>query len=194
MRYFSRMMGLILLLNFIASCDDKKLEDRRISPMNYDEWQVKEFPYSGLKIDLPKNEIHISESAKGKASLLISFHAISPPPGVLDDAKILVTIQIEKIPLERLAERKADYLESGNYKEDAEYTHVFMSWYDEFHPDTSSHEKGNYTYYRRDVKINDKEIFHAHVAVINAKVPGIEEDHKAVKRILDSIVPIGDKK
>lgn len=163
----------------------------RVTPTTYDGWQSKSFEYIGLKVDLP-DQAQVSPSAKGPATLSIAIHYLSPPLGLVDDATVFVRVYVDRITLEEFAEQKASYLRSGLYKQETDEEHKIWFWFYAFHSETSrSDGGGNYSYYRRDVKLNDKDILHVHAEVLNA---GPQEsraaDHAAVKRIIDSIEPL----
>lgn len=159
--------------------------------MNYDGWQVRDFQYIGLKVDLPK-QADDSPSAKGAATVSFSMHYLSPPPGIVDDATVFVNIYVVRIPFAALAEKLASAQKSNLYKQSTEEENKVWIWRYAFQLTTTRwDEKGTYSYYRRDVKLNDTEILHAYAEVLNA---GPQEsraaDHAAVKRILDSIQPL----
>lgn len=163
----------------------------RVTTMAYDGWQNKTFEYIGLKVDLPE-QAQTSPSAKGPATLSISMHYLSPPAGIVDDATVFVRIYVDRITLEEFAEQKSSYLRSGLYKQESEEDHKIWFWSYDIHSETSRWDGGgNYSYYRRDVKLNDKEILHVHAEVLNAGPQESQEaDHAAVKRIIDSIEPL----
>jgi hypothetical protein len=159
--------------------------------MNYDQWQFRTFNYIGLKVDLP-TQARTSASAKGPAELSISMHYLSPPPGIVDDATVFVNIYVDRIPFVTLAEKLVNVQKSNLYKQSTEEENKVWIWRYAFHPETTRwDEKGNYTYYRRDIKLNDDEILHAYAEVLNTgPQESRDADHAAVKRILDSIQPL----
>jgi hypothetical protein len=110
----------------------------------------------------------------------------------LDDATVFVNIHVERITLDQLTEKKNFYLGSGLYKRGDEKDHKFWLWHYDLHPEMASRDGGGqYSYYRRDVKLNDEEILHANAEVLNAgPQESRDADHAAVKRILDSIQPL----
>lgn len=163
----------------------KEVVRSRVTPMKYDQWQFQTFDYIGLKANLP-NVACTSPSAKGEATLTISMHYLSPVPGVLDDATVFVHVYVERIPVSKMAE-ELEYQKAGRSEESKKY----WNWYYELHPIADRYEKGQHAYYRRDVKLNEKEILHAHAEVLNAgPKESRDADHAAVKRILDSIQPL----
>jgi len=89
------------------------------------------------------------------------FHAIPQPPGVLDDDILLVQISIERITFDKMAENKASCLRSGLYQRSDDQGRRLLLWDIDVHWETSRFDDGRYTYYNRDVKLNDKEILHA---------------------------------
>ncbi len=156
--------------------------------MSYDQWRIREFVRTGVRVDLPTEGVDTDDGyGDSSPGVSIAFHAIPPPPGVLDDAKFLVEVLIARIPLTELSPENRDYQTNGLKEEDKRYWY----WRFELHPETSRFDEGRYSYYRRDVKLNDKEILHAHAEVMNAPIPGgMDKDHAAVRRILDSIKPL----
>jgi len=188
---------LVLCCLHLASCVRTPVADRTTgrrlegSEIEYSDWRVQQFSYIGLKVDLP-SEASVSPSAKGPATLSIAMHYLSPPPGLLDDATVFVEIYIERITRKQVEDRKMSYLESGLYKRGHVEDHDFWFWYYDLHPETSrSDGKGSYTTYRRDVLLKGTELLHVWADVLNAgPVKSQETDHKAVERILDSIVPV----
>jgi hypothetical protein len=160
--------------------------------MKYDQWQFRDFTNVNLRIDLPV-DVRAEEVFDGRIWVLsMGFHYLSPPPGVLDDATVFVHVYVERVPVAFLTEKMASVQRGNLYKESTEEEKKVWHWYYDLHPDTSRWDgKGQYSYYRRDVKLNNGEILHTHVEVLNA---GPQErrdaDHAAVKRILESIEPL----
>ena len=163
--------------------------------MEYEQWRVHKFDYIGLTVDLP-NGARTSPSAEGPATLTISMHYLSPPPGTLDDATVFVHVYVHRIAPATLIEKLGSVQESNLFKESTKEQNRYWFWRYTFNDKTTRwDEDGRYTYYRRDVKVDDAEILHAYAEVLNA---GPQEsqgaDHAAVKRILDSIVPLNATK
>jgi hypothetical protein len=162
-----------------------KITRSRVTPMTYDGWQSKEFPYIGLRLDLPAQS-DTAFSVQGPAKLGVSMHSLSPPPGIVDDATVFVHIYVERIPVSKMT-KELEYQSAGRSEESKKY----WNWYYELHPTADRYDKGQYAYYRRDVTLNDKEILHAYAEVLNAGTQESRDaDHAAVKRILDSIQPL----
>lgn len=187
-----------LLCLCLSSCVDtatsqspKVLGRSQIVPITYDGWQSQEFEYIGLRMDLPAG-VRISPSAKGPATLSVSMHYLAPPPGLLIDSTVFVHIYVDRLTLAEFAEQKASYLRGGLYKKGSEEERKIWFWYYDLHTETTRWDGvGNYSYYRRDVKVNDKEILNVHAEVLNGGPKESQEsDHAAVKRIIDSIEPL----
>jgi hypothetical protein len=121
------------------------------------------------------------------------MHYLSSPPGVLDDATVFVHIYVDRIPFASLAEKMANIQKSNLYKTSSEENNKCWFWRYAFQPKTSRwDEKGNYSYYRRDIRLSGEEILHVHAEVLNAGPQESRDvDHATVKRILDSIEPLG---
>jgi hypothetical protein len=156
--------------------------------MEYDEWRVHKFDYIGLKVDLP-NGARTSPSAKGPATLAVSMHYLSPSPGVLDDAIVCVQIYITKMAANALAEKLVNIQQSNLFQESTNDQNRYWFWRYTFDDKTTRFDdKSHYTYYRRDVKIDNTQILHAYAEVLNAGPQYSQAaDHAAVERILDSI-------
>jgi hypothetical protein len=160
--------------------------------MNYDQWRKREFREIGCSSEIPTETFYLAESKAYKAdgpSLSIHLHSLPSREGC--DPTVLVKAHVSKMPLERLAQNRTDYLGSGLYKKDAQEGHKYWFWRYDLHLGTSRFDLGNYSYYRRDVKLNDTEILHAYAEVLNAgPQESRDADHAAVKRMLDSIQPL----
>ena len=197
MRFF--LIFFCLLCVSLASCvgtatkQTTKLVARpQPTPMIYDKWRTQSFTNILLSIDLPAR-VKAEEVFDGKSWILsMGFHYLSPPPWILDDATVFVHVYVSRISLDQFAEQKACYLSSGLYKRGGEEDHKFWYWYFEQHPETVCWDgKGRYSSYRRDVTVNEKEILHIDAEVLNAGPQDSQDaDHAAVKRIMDSIVPL----
>ena len=122
----------------------------------------------------------------------MSMHYLSPPPGIVDDATVFVHIYVDRIPFAALAEKLASIQRSNLYKQSTEDENKYWFWRYEFQRTTTRRdEKGNYSFYRRDVKLNEDEILHAYAEVLNAgPQESRDADHAAVRRMLDSIEPL----
>lgn len=160
--------------------------------MTYDQWKACDFTNTGLRITLP-SAIDVEEGLDGTTwGVSMGLHYLSPPPGVLADATVFIHVYVKRIPNAALPERLASVQRSNLYKESSEDEKRIWFWYYDLHPETSRWDgKGKYSYYRRDVKLNEKEILHANAEVLNAGPQESQDaDHAAVKRILDSIEPL----
>ena len=160
----------------------------------YEHWKTCEFKYIGLRVDIP-TEARTSPSAKRKPDLSITFHYIYHPFWVPLDPIVFVEIYIERIPLKKLEEELESTKRSNLFKNSSEEKNKYWFWRFTFQEKTSRwDEPGQYSYYRRDIKINDTEILHAYAEVLNTGFEGnIRADHAAVRRILDSIEPLPEQ-
>lgn len=175
-----------------ASNDDSltRRNSSQVVPMTYDQWKSCDFTNTGLRITLP-SAIDVEEGLDGTTwGVSMGLHYLSPPPGVLADATVFIHIYVKRLTLEQLTEKKNFYLGSGLYKRGGENDHKFWFWYYDLHPETSRWD-GKSSTYRRDIKLNDKEILHTRAEVLNAGPQESQDaDHAAVRRILDSIQPL----
>lgn len=170
----------------------KEITRSPITPMEYDQWRLRNFTNVNLRLDLPVG-VRSEEVFDGKIWILsMGFHYLSPPPGVLDDATVFVHVYVERVPITFLTEKLASVQRGNLYKESTEEERKIWHWYYNLHSDTSRWDgKGQYSYYRRDIKLSEKDILHAHAEILNAgPQESRDADHAAVKRILDSITPL----
>jgi hypothetical protein len=162
--------------------------------ISYKDWQYNTFPNIGVKIELPSG-VKSEEYYDGNNWLLsLEFHSVSPQPGTFTDVKYLVVIHVERIPKKKFSENKERYLDSGLYQRESETEKMSSLWYMDQHKETDcSGRTGRYSYYRRDVEINVEEILFIHAEVMNiGSADGIQRDHEATRRIIDSIELIGN--
>ncbi len=190
MRLKSVIFAFFCIILQSCSCTPKNWPGLSI---RYTEWERKTFDYIGLTIELP-SQAAVSPSAKGPASLSISMHYVSPPAGILADATVFVNIYVSRITIDQFAEQKTRYLGSGLYERSCESGRELGLWYHDYHQQTSRRDgNGRYSYYRRDIALNEKEMLHINAEVLNAGPEESQEgDHSAVKRIIDSIMPINE--
>jgi len=171
-----------------TSCGTTRAPAWRTPLMDNADWQPREFRRMGALVDLPMKGVAVGEVLDGTVpTVSMGFHAIPPPPGVLDDACVLVRVLITRIPISDLAAGSPDPEARGLRDEARGLWH----WRSALHLETSRLDRGRYSYYRRDVRVGDKEILHACAEILNAPIQGgTESDHAAVRRMLDSIRPL----
>ena len=130
---------------------------------------------------------------KEPPEVTLSLHPMKPP-GVMDDYRFLLEISIRRISKTRLDDELNRFMMSGLYKKSDEIKRKNSTWFFEVHKQTDRLDKGGYIYYRRDFEMPNGEILSAKAEYINLKNKGkalfIDEDDKAIRRIIDSIKPL----
>ena len=167
---------------------------RTIVPAVYDGWEMKKFDYIGLWVDFPK-QAKTSPSARGVPDLTISLHFLPYPFWVPLDATVFVEIYITRMPIGKLEKEIESTKRSSLFKESPIRENRYWIWRDSLQEKISRWDEfKNYTFYRRDVRLDNGEIFHAYAEVLNGgSKESIEADHAAVRRIFNSIKPLGKK-
>ena len=155
---------------------------------------MKKFKAVGLEMLLPR-QAKSDESSHNPCMVIASMHYLPYPFWVPLDATVFVEIYITRMPIGKLEEEINDTKESDLFKESSSEENECWFWLFTFDEKTTRFDsEGDYTYYRRDVRLDNGEIFHAYAEVLNGgSKESIEADHAAVRRIFNSIKPLGKK-
>jgi hypothetical protein len=186
----------VLLLNSVVSCGaceddyDGALNCGSLKRTQLDAgWYVKEFPYSGVSAELPVgvDEHYVFDSD----GAFIGLHIAAPPRWVLDDARPLLQITLDRLSREEFEERKAQIRRSGMYKDSDEKDRARLEWRVAWHDSIERDDSGGYTYYKYEIECPDESVVRMHVELVNLRRGGIavheEEDEAAIRRILNSV-------
>ena len=170
----------------LLSCAHTESSERSGRQVSYDQWITMTFTNIALDVELPVGAT-ISRGREGlKWVVCISFHQAPPPLAALDDDTVHVRMTAERVRNEHLSIEEMERELRGRSEESQQ----FWRWYFEFHTQTARRDDGRVSYYRRDVRLTEEEIIHAHVEVLNVGPTEVQRaDHAAVRRILDSMTP-----
>ena len=173
----------ILLISCIALKNTHMIKERE------EIWLSYRFENVGVRLQAP-DDIHWTERLYGEdPSLYIEFAPVLPPKGVLDDTYYLVKITITRTSKKRLYEKREEYTTSGLYKRSSSMQRKRWLWGLDIHPEIEQFNHEKFSYYRKDLLIDEDEILSAKVELTNLgpNSERREQYDRTITRILDSI-------
>ena len=174
-------------INIFFSC--VALENTHMIKEREEIWRSYKFENVGVKLQAP-DDIQWTERLYGEdPSLYIEFAPVVPPKGVLDDTYYLVKITITRITKKRLYEKSEEYTTSGLYERSSSIQRKRWLWGLDIHPKIEQFSSGDFSYYRKDLLIDEDEILSAKIELTNSglNLERREQYDKTIIRILDSI-------
>lgn len=153
------------------------------------EWRTRELLRAGVNVEIPTgvDEHFVWDSQEA----VIGLHVAAPPRGVLDDARSLLEITLERMTREAFDERHASMFRTGMYKRSSDEDRLRLEWRVAWHGTIERDDSGGYTYYKHEIECPDTSVVRMHVELINLRREGVAvheaEDDAAIRRILGSV-------
>ena len=153
------------------------------------EWRVREFPHAGVSAEVPMgvDEHFVWDSIDA----FIGLHIASPPDWVLDDARALLKVTLERMSREKFEDRKAQIRRSGMYRTGDTADRARLDWRVAWHDTIERSDSSGYTYFKYEIECPDSTVVRMHVEVVNLRRNGAaiheSEDEAAIRRILNSV-------